>query len=77
VPVTKCLDSDAVCEIRVDQVATSRVSRKVSPKKRNILKSEYNPDMNLVSWNPKNKISNEGETKSEYNFPLTVNRNKN
>jgi hypothetical protein len=76
VPITKCLDSEAVCEIRVDQVATSRVARKSSPKKRNILKSEYNPDMNLITWNPKNKISNEGETKSEFNFPLTISRNK-
>lgn len=33
--------------------------------------------MNLASWNlQKNKISNEGETKSQYNFPLTINRSK-
>jgi hypothetical protein len=61
VPVNKCLDSEAVCEIRVDQVSTSRVAKKTSPKKRNILKSEYQPEMNLVNWNSqKNKISNEG-----------------
>lgn len=76
-PISKCLDSEAVCEIRVDNVATSRVARKPSPKKRTLLKSEYQPDMNLGGWNnQKNKISNEGETKSEYNFPITINRAK-
>lgn len=40
VPISKCLDTEAFCEIRVDQVSTSRVVKKVSPKKRTmILKS--------------------------------------
>lgn len=39
VPINKCLDTEAFCELRVDQVSTSRVARKVSAKKRNNLKS--------------------------------------
>ena len=40
VPISKCLDTEAFCEIRVDQVSTSRVAKKLSPKKRTmILKS--------------------------------------
>jgi hypothetical protein len=45
VPVSKCLDAEAICELRVDQVSTSRIVRKGSPK-RAPLRSEYHPDPN-------------------------------
>lgn len=76
VPISKCLDTEAFGEVRIDQVATSRVARRDSPKKRALLKSEYQPEINVLWSNSKNKMTNEGETKSEYNFPLSVNRNK-
>lgn len=28
VPIAKCLDSDATCDVRVDQVSTSRIMKK-------------------------------------------------
>lgn len=68
IPISKCLDAEASCEVRVDQVATSRIVRKGSPKRKPPLRSEYNPDVLYSSLKP--KFHQEGETKSEYNFPL-------
>ena len=45
VSVSKCLDAEATCELRVDQVSTSRVFKK-SAQKRAPLRSEYHPDPN-------------------------------
>ena len=35
IPLAKCLDSDAACEVRVDQVATSRITKKEPARKKN------------------------------------------
>lgn len=73
VPIAKCLDSEAVCEVRVDQVATSRITKKESGRKKHPQKTEFGQDLNLrAGWSgTKNKL-NEGETKSEFNMPLSV-----
>lgn len=63
VQVNKCLDAEAVCELRVDQVATSRVVRKGSPK-RAPLRSEYQPDLNVNLYASQKQRQQEGETKS-------------
>jgi hypothetical protein len=60
-----------VCELRVDQVATSRVVRKGSPK-RPPLRSEYQPDVNINLYASQKQRQQEGETKSELNFPISV-----
>lgn len=57
----KCLDGEAFCEVRVDQVSTSRVTKKV-PNRKKLLKSEFHGDTLGV---PKiNAPHIEGETKS-------------
>lgn len=73
VQVSKCLDGEAVCELRVDQVATSRVMRKGSPK-RAPLRSEYQADLNINLYSSQKQRQQEGETKSEFNFPISIAR---
>jgi len=74
--MSKCLDNDAGCEMRVDQVSTSRVVVKQKPKHK-AMGSEYHPDFNMRSP-PGTKYKNQefggsgntGMAKSEFNFPL-------
>ncbi len=57
VPLIKCLDNDAVCELRVDQVSTSRVVPK-SKVRSKPLGSEYHPDVRVKS--PMGKYQDNG-----------------
>jgi hypothetical protein len=44
IPLIKCLDNDACCELRVDQVSTSRVQARKAVRNGKGLGSEYHPE---------------------------------
>ena len=69
VPISKCLDTDAVCDIRVDQVSTSRIVKKETPRKKVAQKTEFNLDVPGGGWSAKSKGV---ETKSEFNMPISM-----
>jgi hypothetical protein len=65
VHLTKCLDAEASCELRVNQVSNERLS------KRALIPTPVYPRHSKDTFQPTPK--NNGGTKSEFQFPLTNN----
>ena len=71
-PIKKCLDSEATCEVRIDQVSSSQVARKrtsPSPIGKGRLKSEFGEvgmkwNRSKLNVGPSFGGGKEGETKS-------------
>lgn len=47
VQIEKCLDSEASCEVRVEQVATSRITKKEPARRKYQQKTEFGQDLNI------------------------------
>jgi len=76
VPLIKCLDNDACCELRVDQVSTSRVLARSKIRNGKPMGSEYQPDAKVKSPISKyQETGNVGGAKSEFYFPISSNNN--
>jgi hypothetical protein len=72
VPLSKCLDTDAVLDVRVDQVTTEKILKKEGARRKTAQRTEFYPE-GLGVWSGAKGKLNEGiETKSEYNMPITM-----
>lgn len=69
VPLLKCIDAEAICELRIDQVSTAKVTKKPENERysfgRNRVK-EHNLSPGARLQSPMNIKG----TQSEFNFPL-------